>query len=257
MATTNTTTKMLSMKLLIDRNAKRLLFAEASKDAVDFLFSLLALPLAAAVKLLGKDDIAGSVGNLYGSVESLDCTYVLPGPAKDALLRPAVPSSPDGAALLRLPPPPPPPHGRSLVMYRCTSIFNSSCRTYITDAYGKACPTCGNQMAAAAQYLPPAGGQVAAAAGFVQGVVTYTVMDDLTVTPMSAISSFTLLNAFAVTDLAALQEKTVQLGYNEGLEILMASLQSKTVLTDVFLGRKGPGGGCGGDARSGAYSLFA
>ncbi|CAL4958245.1 unnamed protein product [Urochloa decumbens] len=238
MATTNTTTKMLSMKLLIDRNAKRLLFAEASKEVVDFLFSLLVLPLATAVKLLGKDHGApGSIGNLYGSVEGLDYTYVLPGAAKDALLRPAVLSSPDGAALLRLPP----PHGRSLVMYRCTSIFNSSCRTYITDAYGKACPTCGNRMAAAAQYLPPAGGQqVAAAAGFVQGVVTYTVMDDLTVTPMSAISSFALLNAFAVTDLAALQEKTVQLGYNEGLEILRASLQSKTVLTDVFLGRKVP-----------------
>ncbi|CAL4977906.1 unnamed protein product [Urochloa decumbens] len=249
MATTNTTTKMLSMKLLIDRNAKRLLFAEASKDVVDFLFSLLVLPLATAAKLLGKDDIAGSVGNLYGSVEGLDYTYVLPGAAKDALLRPAVLSSPDGASLLRLPPPAPPcggqlPSSRSLMMmYRCTSIFNSSCRTYITDAYGKACPTCGNRMAAAAQYLPPApaGGQTAgAAAGFVQGVVTYTVMDDLTVTPMSAISSFALLNAFAVTDLAALQEKTVQLGYNEGLEILRASLQSKTVLTDVFLGGKGP-----------------
>jgi len=32
---------------------------------------------------------------------------------------------------------------------------------------------------------------------------------------MSAISSITLLNAFAVTDLAALQEKTVRLGYRE------------------------------------------
>jgi hypothetical protein len=51
--------------------------------------------------------------------------------------------------------------------------------------------------------------------GFVQGVVTYTVMDDLTVTPMSSISSITLLNTFAVKDLASLQEKTVQLGYNE------------------------------------------
>jgi hypothetical protein len=27
----------------------------------------------------------------------------------------------------------------------------------------------------------------------------------------------------------------------QGLEILRASLQSKTVLSDVFLGRKGPG----------------
>ncbi|KAK1661636.1 hypothetical protein QYE76_049795 [Lolium multiflorum] len=76
--------------------------------------------------------------------------------------------------------------------------------------------------------------------GFVQGIVTYTVMDDLAVTPMSSISSITLLNTFAVKDLTALQEKTVPLGYNEGLEILKASLQSKTVLTDVFLGKKPP-----------------
>ena len=51
--------------------------------------------------------------------------------------------------------------------------------------------------------------------GFVPGVVTYTVMDSLTVSPMSAISSITLLNTFAVTDLAALQEKTVEIGYKK------------------------------------------
>ncbi|CAO2161090.1 unnamed protein product [Urochloa humidicola] len=246
MATANTTTTTtLTMRLLIDRKAQRVLFAEASKEVVDFLFSFLVLPLATAVKLVGKDGAPGSVGNLYGSVEKLDSTYVQPGATKDTLLRPAVLSSPDGVTLLRLPPPPCGAGGHPIsrsVMYRCTSIVNSSCRTYITDAYGKACPTCGNRMAAVAQYLPPApavGGQTAGAAeGFVQGVVTYMVMDDLMVTPMSAISSFSLLNAFAVSDFAALHEKTVQLGYNEGLEILRASLQSKTVLTDVFLGGK-------------------
>jgi hydroxymethylpyrimidine/phosphomethylpyrimidine kinase len=51
--------------------------------------------------------------------------------------------------------------------------------------------------------------------GFVQGIVTYTVMDDLTVAPMSSISSITLLNTFAVEDLNALQEKTVQHDCNE------------------------------------------
>ncbi|CAO2199092.1 unnamed protein product [Urochloa humidicola] len=75
--------------------------------------------------------------------------------------------------------------------------------------------------------------------GFVQGVVTYTVKDDLTVTPMSTISSITLLNAGAV-NFSDLQEKTVQLGYTEGLEIVKASLTSKTVLTDVFLSKKRP-----------------
>ncbi|XP_062183164.1 uncharacterized protein LOC133887229 [Phragmites australis] len=209
MATTTTT---LSMKLLIDRKAQRLLFAEASKDVVDFLFSLLVLPVGTAVKLLGKEGMVGCVGNLYGSVEDLDATYVQPGAAKDALLRPTVLSlaASSSSSLLRLPAP---LSAQPKSFYRCTSIFNSSCRSYITDAYGKACPTCGNQMTAVAQYIPPAGQM--AEKGFVQGVVTYTVMDDLTVTPMSAISSITLLNAFAVRDLGDLQEKTVQLGYNE------------------------------------------
>jgi hypothetical protein len=244
MAATNTTTT-LSMKLLIDRKAQRLLFAEASKDVVDFLFSLLVLPVGAAVKLLGKEGVAGSFGSLYGSVEELDYTYIQPGAAKDALLRPAVLCSLDSSSLLRLLPPAPPSAAgqhpaataaRSLMLYRCTSIFNSSCRTYITDAYGKACPTCGNHMTAAAQYLPPAGGQMAVT-GFVRGVVTYTVMDNLTVMPMSAISSFTLLNAFAVTDLAALQEKTVQLGYNEVIELLFIWFNSFVVLIYVWYSR--------------------
>ncbi|KAL6627417.1 hypothetical protein ACP70R_031143 [Stipagrostis hirtigluma subsp. patula] len=70
------------------------------------------------------------------------------------------------------------------------------------------------------------------------GVVTYTIMDDLKVAPMSTISGITALNALGVTDISSLLEKTVRVGYNEGLEILRASLQSKTVRTDVFLREK-------------------
>ncbi|XP_066316143.1 uncharacterized protein [Miscanthus floridulus] len=95
------------------------------------------------------------------------------------------------------------------------------------------------------EYVPPeADGsgrnvqKVASSEGFVQRAVTYTVRDNLKVTPMSTISSMTLLNTLGVTDFSALQEKTVRLGYSEGLQILKASLQSKTVLTDVFLSKK-------------------
>jgi hypothetical protein len=56
---------------------------------------------------------------------------------------------------------------------------------------------------------------VDAAAGFVQGIVTYNVMDDLKVAPMSNISGITLLSTFGVTDLGSLQEKNVQIGYAE------------------------------------------
>ncbi|XP_034598361.1 uncharacterized protein [Setaria viridis] len=211
------TAAALRMKLLIDKKAQRVLFAEASKDVVDFLFSLLAMPIATAVKLLGKESMVGCVGNLYASVDKLESIYVQNGASKDALLCPTVLSSSN--SLLRLP---------EKSLYRCTNTGHANCGLYITARRGSACPTCYSGMTAAAQLLP------AAAHGFV--LVTYMVKDDLSVTSMSAVS--TLLNTFAVRDVGDLQEKTVQLGYNEGLAILKASLQSKTVLTDVFLGDK-------------------
>uniref|UniRef100_M8BNM8 DUF674 domain-containing protein n=1 Tax=Aegilops tauschii TaxID=37682 RepID=M8BNM8_AEGTA len=154
------------MKLLVDTQARRVLFAEASKDAVDFLFSLLALPVGTAVKLLGKESMVGCVGSLYGSVEKLDGTYVQPGAAKDALLHP--------------------------------SVLSPAMTTPLTVV-----PSAGSEGPVAETAVGMSG------KGFAQGIVTYTVMDDLTVTPMSSISSITLLNTFAVRDLSALQEKTV------------------------------------------------
>ena len=71
------------------------------------LFSLLALPVGTAAMLLGPDDtMAGSVGELYRSVESLERSFTQPGADMDALLlRPAVPPPAAAAAgplLLRL-----------------------------------------------------------------------------------------------------------------------------------------------------------
>ena len=51
--------------------------------------------------------------------------------------------------------------------------------------------------------------------GFVKEIVTYMVMDDLVIQPMSTISSITLLNKFNVKEVGALQEKVVKLGMAE------------------------------------------
>ena len=51
--------------------------------------------------------------------------------------------------------------------------------------------------------------------GFVKEVVTYMVMDDLVIQPMSTISSITLLNEFNVKDVGVLKEKVVELGMAE------------------------------------------
>lgn len=254
MATSSSSTATLKMKLLIDTKAKRVLFAEAGKDVVDFLFSLLALPVATIVKMLGKGSMFGSFGNLYASVENLDYTYVMPGAEKKAVLRPkVVPSaaSTSRSSLLL----PAPLTAQPKRFFKCTTNYYGGCRDYVTDTSGTRCPLCSKEMVAELKFVPPnapssgqdvqkASSAGASAKGFVQGVVTYTVRDNLTVTPMSAISSITLLNTLKVTDYAALQEKNVRIGYTEGLEILRASLQSTTVLTDVFLGSsKRPRGG--------------
>ncbi|KAF2295982.1 hypothetical protein GH714_035516 [Hevea brasiliensis] len=62
------------------------------------------------------------------------------------------------------------------------------------------------------------------------------VMDNLEVSPMSSISSITLLNKFKILELSALEERVVDLDMAEALKLLKESLQSKTVLTKVFLG---------------------
>ncbi|KAA3481711.1 DUF674 domain-containing protein [Gossypium australe] len=74
--------------------------------------------------------------------------------------------------------------------------------------------------------------------GYAKGVLTYTVMDVLIVTPMSTISSITMLHKFNIKQLDALEEKVVNVGTTEGVEILKASLWSETLLTDVFLVKK-------------------
>ncbi|KAF7080985.1 hypothetical protein CFC21_084974 [Triticum aestivum] len=81
------------------------------------------------------------------------------------------------------------------------------------------------------------GSSSSSSGGFVRGAVTYTVMDDLTVTPMSVISLATILKNNKIKDIGHLEERPVLVGPTEALELLKASLQSNTVLTDVFLRR--------------------
>ncbi|PON75319.1 hypothetical protein PanWU01x14_042860 [Parasponia andersonii] len=51
--------------------------------------------------------------------------------------------------------------------------------------------------------------------GYVKGVVTYMVMDDLGVKPMSTTSSVSILKKLNVKDVGVLEERTVKLGLNE------------------------------------------
>ncbi|KAI9156327.1 hypothetical protein LWI28_004418 [Acer negundo] len=84
-------TSSMKLKLLIDTRAQKVLFAEAGKDFVDFLFYLLSLPVGSVIRLLKEKSLVGSFGKLYLSIEKLNETYMQPNQNKNSLLNPRAP----------------------------------------------------------------------------------------------------------------------------------------------------------------------
>ncbi|KAF3337468.1 hypothetical protein FCM35_KLT18055 [Carex littledalei] len=229
----------LTLKLLIDNQSNKVLFGEASNDVVDFIFSLLALPLGAVTKLLAKDAMVGSIGEVYHSLSKLNETYILSNEKVSSLLNPPLASTSIKTNFLL--PPATHQNTKDRRLYICLNPNYWNCG-YVSEVPGVSCPSGHGLMNTEAKFANPVGSTVVEVGsdgkGYVKGVVTYSVMDDLTVVPMSTISSIALLNKFQIKDLGSLEEKTVSIGFEEGLKILRASLETKTVLTDVFLKKK-------------------
>ncbi|KAI3748687.1 hypothetical protein L6452_11946 [Arctium lappa] len=219
----------ISLKLLIDSKNKKVLFAEANKEFVDFLFHIFSLPVGTVIRLLKKNSMVGSLGNIYDSIENLSDTYMQPSQSKDSILNPKIVNNGAHVPLLL------PDNGDDVPMARKFYSCNSRC--YVGDDSTVVCPQCNTLMTNELPYVAGGGAARLAAegGGFVKGVVTYMVMDDLVVKPMSTISSITMLNRFNVKEVGGLEEKMVSLEMKEGLMLLRSSLQTKNVLTTVFL----------------------
>lgn len=92
----------MRLELLIDRKDDRVIFAEASKDFVDFLFHLFSLPIGTAVKVLGPQSMVVCIGDLYQSLKTLDKTYMLPNKSRTSALNPKSPICATGLPVLLL-----------------------------------------------------------------------------------------------------------------------------------------------------------
>ncbi|PQQ08536.1 uncharacterized protein Pyn_06319 [Prunus yedoensis var. nudiflora] len=189
MATTNSA--IASLKLLIDTKSNKVLFAEASKEVVDFLFTLLSLHFATVTRLLlSNGGMVGFLGKLYESLENFSDTYMQHNLNKDSLLKPKTTIS--GANILQLP-----ANNDSNAPKRFYLCVN--CKRHISDSPVTTCPTCislkiSTQVFYVAPPPEPTGvmcGNIKG--GYVKSEVMYMIMDDLEVKPMSTVSSITLL----------------------------------------------------------------
>ncbi|KAG7998805.1 hypothetical protein I3843_01G273700 [Carya illinoinensis] len=156
----------VNLKLLINKNSKRVLFAEACKDFVDFLFNILTLPFGNVVRLLKGEGMAGSLPSLYSSIENLSNNYIQPDQHKAFLLKPKV-AVPGPKVPLLLP-------GVKAFTYRETQLYCSGCLGYTraTAYVYEEAGSCERCLAhGKIEYLNEE--------GYVKGTVTYMVMDDL------------------------------------------------------------------------------
>ncbi|XP_058199572.1 uncharacterized protein LOC131314744 [Rhododendron vialii] len=168
---------------------------------------------------------SGSLGKIYESVKNLDNDYLVSDQRGKSLLRPRIAdvasASDTKHTLLKQFPKQehsnhsnPFQHDQKSVQWSPQTL-SPFCSSYTTGVTAPAPPMVEE--------------------GYVKGVVTYMVMDDLIVKPMSNISSISLLCSIGVQNLSFVEEKTVEVDLDKGLKLLKASFESNTVLTDVFL----------------------
>lgn len=205
---------VIRLKLLIDTKGQRVLFGEVDKTIVDFLFHLLSFPLGSVCELLKGQNMVGCLGNLYRSVETLNQNYLQPNSNIQTFLEPKVISC--GNTSVGLPytsDPSPLPK-----FYVCNSDYSYSCRFYVSNDPKALCSNCGLHMSREITCVKPI--SYCEDLGYVKDLVTYIVMDDLSIMPMSSIPTITLLKKFNIKEMAALEEKLITFNFNEVIYII-------------------------------------
>uniref|UniRef100_A0A2N9ECT6 SHSP domain-containing protein n=1 Tax=Fagus sylvatica TaxID=28930 RepID=A0A2N9ECT6_FAGSY len=179
----NSSSKTITLKLLKNNNSNKVVFPEAGKEFVDFLFGLLQISLGSIMGFLWNYGMAAGPKPAFSSATH----------TPQLLL--------DFVSLDQ----------KTRTEAHDTNKFSSFSPPSFSSPFSSG--SSWNEVVAQHKEI-----------GYVRGVVTYMVMDDLMVKPMSTISSISHLNDLEIKD--------IRLG------AVKASFDCTTVLTDVFLGNK-------------------
>ncbi|KAF2289219.1 hypothetical protein GH714_029924 [Hevea brasiliensis] len=161
--------------------------------------------------------MVGCLGNLYESINRLGVSYMITSQIKESILKRT------GSIYTIEVPIFLPSNDLPLKQYRCQNCLQNTAKE--PNTY---CTSCSRSIGGR-NYVPPK------ETGFVKGVVTYMVMENLEASPMSSISSITLLNKIEIQDLSVLEERMVVLGMDEAWELLKESCRLRTFLQESFL----------------------
>ncbi|KAG9441504.1 hypothetical protein H6P81_017358 [Aristolochia fimbriata] len=211
--------KKISLKLMVDKERKRVVCAETGGDFVDVVFSFLTMPTGTVVRLSTKESKMGSMDGLYRSIEKLDEEYFHTPPCKAMLLRPRYDSQPKCDKLaVKI-------HDPVYPLYCCLCC-------HVSQYYRNKCYKCGETMSCASGSLFDKVNGV-----FIKGRVEFVLKDDMQVIPVSAASSLSILEKLEIREETVLVQKDIEFGREEAINLLKCFLLSRTALTDCFLSK--------------------
>jgi hypothetical protein len=177
MAATPTVLEYVPLKLLVDEESNKVIFAEAGKDFVDILCSFLTFPLGTITRLVQKNSNTGPVtigclNTLYQSMAVLDKECTKTETSKEMLLQPSY-SLEDYCSYLKLII----DDSQPTKYYICKNFYG--CHNSYALSTSPICDVCGTHLD------PVVSLKKQFCNGFLNDGATFVITDDLRVIPNS------------------------------------------------------------------------
>ncbi|KAJ9550877.1 hypothetical protein OSB04_014922 [Centaurea solstitialis] len=220
----------IPLKLMVHKEKRKVVFAEADNNFVETLFSIMTLPMATIVRLFDKcpdQDLQalGSLKNLYRSLEELPECYFSNEESKFMMLHPRT-SAYKLCRELKVKIEDPEP----LEYFLCDKH-----RLYFGTSRFARCPDCGKLMNREVQnyeHFSEFFDDCDDPDGFLPSLATFIVTDDFNVMPNSLDFSVRLLCDLGFTDSShELEEMTFDIGTEQMVILVKAALLFKNPLT--------------------------
>ncbi|KAK7294686.1 hypothetical protein RJT34_17577 [Clitoria ternatea] len=227
----------LPLKVLVIKEKKQVLFAEAGKDFVDILFSFLTFPLGTLSKLMAVESNLqkpvrfGSISSLYESVTHLEEEHFRTQTCKEMLLNPK----------------------NSLASYCQNMKLNIDDATEPIKYFICENWECSkrwrflsinfrNQRCFCRELLNREifRENVTVEDGFVKVTARFIVGDDLHITPDVFGASLQVLQKLGIKDMQGIEERTIHINKKEVVNLLKFSLFSETPMTDFVFKKDQP-----------------
>ncbi|CAI9108286.1 OLC1v1007855C1 [Oldenlandia corymbosa var. corymbosa] len=244
--------KYATIKLTINTKNHQVIYAQGGRDVIDFLFELLSSPVAAFCRLITEPHFMGNLGFFFKSIEKLFGPFIAPVKTKGTIPidNPFVKSNFDVPWICL--PDDPLSSSSTKTYYRCGNRGDGdgktgpgSCGLYFSDGPRAFCPNCLEIMSAEAIYVAPTTSDPAMEKKQesvpIRDVSSFMILDNLEIRPFSTISAMALLKELKLEDLDCLEERIVDIGVDEGLDLVTTAISTKGskrnvhVLTSVFL----------------------